>query len=86
MFLCCLQRVDKKILKISFIFVASKKNWSRRCRTFRTELRTHFRTFFLITRKVMIKLINTIVNTLLICLALTSVSALYEDQIGKFDW
>lgn len=33
-----------------------------------------------------INLANTLVNVLLICLAISPISALYEDQIGKFDW
>lgn len=33
-----------------------------------------------------VNLINRLVQVLTICLAITSISALYEDQIGKFDW
>lgn len=31
-------------------------------------------------------LFNTLIHVLMICLAISSISALYEDQIGKFDW
>lgn len=36
--------------------------------------------------KFSINLVNTLGSVLVILLTVSSISALYEDQIGKFDW